>query len=485
MPDEPRLQHAALKPEQRVHPFPGFEPLTANFIYCPNQFFDVCLPNSSRGVVRLVAYMLHRTLGWLDRDGNPIRQQIDVSYQELVDRAGISRGAARKAIDEAVAAGFITRTRKGRAKASGESGETSQFTLRWDHGDRYLKNPDSFNGFFAGEGHRSPIPTAFFEHVLPHERLAVIKAVGTVLRHTVGYQNQFGGRRSQAALSYSYIQRYANLKHRPTLAAALRHAVAAGYIHRVTPGTFDPDGANRQPATYAVRWLEQAPSEPIGPKSEPALQDGFKIRTSNGSKTEPADRAKNRTIQITRKRNENDKQQPGSLPSAAAENQKAFLLLRKTGFDDQTARTLSRKRGLKEIQCQIHWIDARNPRDNRLGMLRRAIEDNWPKPPAVQHHENKGRIRQRETRHDAAWADQSKRAAEQQRQRIQQRDEMLSHWRRLSPSERKRHHAAAIEKAPSDLQRRRLRCHTDLDEPPTETLLMMAGSRAPAAGDSS
>ena len=35
-----------------------FQHLTANFIYCPNQFLDVCLPHSSRGVVRLVGYLL-------------------------------------------------------------------------------------------------------------------------------------------------------------------------------------------------------------------------------------------------------------------------------------------------------------------------------------------------------------------------------------------------------------------------------------------
>ena len=52
--------------------FQGFEPLTGNFLYCPNQFFEVCLPNYSRGVVRLVAFMLRKTLGWLDKDGNPI-----------------------------------------------------------------------------------------------------------------------------------------------------------------------------------------------------------------------------------------------------------------------------------------------------------------------------------------------------------------------------------------------------------------------------
>ena len=89
-------------------PFSGFEHLTANFIYCPNQFFDVCLSHSSRGVVRLVAYLLRRTLGWLDKNGEPIEQDISVSYTELVEHAGISRGAIRPAIDEAIQAGLVS-----------------------------------------------------------------------------------------------------------------------------------------------------------------------------------------------------------------------------------------------------------------------------------------------------------------------------------------------------------------------------------------
>jgi len=484
MPDASPLQQTAPNPKSQRQRFPGFEPLTSNFIYCPNQFFDICLPNHSRGVLRLVAYMLHRTLGWLDKDGNPICQQISVSYQELTTRAGVSRGAARKAIDEAVAAGFICCIRKGHPKARGQSGETARFMLQWHHATDYVKDAAAFKGFYAGEGHRSPVPTAFFEHVVPNERLAVIKVVGAVLRHTVGYQNQFGGRRSQAALSYSYIQRYANLKHRPTLAAALRHAVATGYIRRVNPGAFNPNGANRQPATYAVQWLDEATSTGVGSKTEPAASGQFKNRTSNGSKTEPADQPKNRTEEITSKRNNNCKQQRDALPTAAA-NQKAFLLLRKVGFDNDAACTLSQSRGLQEIKQQIDWIDSRNPRENKLGMLRRAIEGNWPKPPAIQQQQQKQHLRQREVRQQATWKSQQQQVDDQKRQRIQQREALLSRWRSLSRSERKRHHEAAIQQASSDLQRRRLRCHVDLDQPPTETLLTMAGSHFPTRGEPS
>ncbi len=36
--------------------FQGFAPPASNTSYTPNQFFDVCLPYSSRGCLRLVAY---------------------------------------------------------------------------------------------------------------------------------------------------------------------------------------------------------------------------------------------------------------------------------------------------------------------------------------------------------------------------------------------------------------------------------------------
>jgi hypothetical protein len=124
--------------------FDGFEPLTGNFVYCPNQFFDVCLPNYSRGVVRLVAFMLRETIGWLDKNGNPIKQNITVSYADLVNKAGVSRGAARKVIDEAVAGGFIRCTDAGHASERGVAGHAASFSLCWDAGEEYVKDLPSF-----------------------------------------------------------------------------------------------------------------------------------------------------------------------------------------------------------------------------------------------------------------------------------------------------------------------------------------------------
>src|SRR5438132_807233 len=102
MPKEPRGKEkttlAHWMTEQEA--FAGFAPPISNTTYTPNQFFDVCLPHYSRGVVRLVAYLIRRTLGWCDTDGNPQEEQIQVSYQEFIQRAGISREMIRDSIDE-------------------------------------------------------------------------------------------------------------------------------------------------------------------------------------------------------------------------------------------------------------------------------------------------------------------------------------------------------------------------------------------------
>ena len=47
--------------------------------------------------------------GWCDENGQPTEEQIQVSYDQLVRDAGISKGSLRKAIDEALGMNFIKR----------------------------------------------------------------------------------------------------------------------------------------------------------------------------------------------------------------------------------------------------------------------------------------------------------------------------------------------------------------------------------------
>lgn len=64
--------------------FQGFDYPDANFIYCPNQFFDVCLSNCSLIAFRLIGHVLYETHRWRDDDGNPRLVDIEVPQSQFV-----------------------------------------------------------------------------------------------------------------------------------------------------------------------------------------------------------------------------------------------------------------------------------------------------------------------------------------------------------------------------------------------------------------
>lgn len=448
--------------------FQGFEPLTANFIYCPNQFFDVGISNCSRGAIRLVAYILRKTLGYLDENGDPITQDVAVPYLDLARNAGISTRSIPAAIDEALKMGFICRVRAGKRSTSGQPAQTALYRLRWDNNAHYAKTRESFNGFFAGEGHRTPIPNTFFDHIIHHEKLSVIKVVATVLRYTVGYQNQFGQRRPSAPLSYSFIQKTANLKHRATLAEALRIALARGYIERTENGVFDPGGRTSRAARYGVKWLTEAKNRVSTAKTEPAKDDHSKNRTGSTAESEPKSHGKNRTARNT---NTNDtfKQQD------AAANSKTIELLQATGFDIQSARKLAESRGLAEIKRQIDWLKHRDPK-NPLGMLRRAIEEDWPEPIAARESKARQSAGKAQRKRNAALAAERKQSLASSERKQQSRSNRLITWTALPDGKKASYFTRAIELADSSSERALLKRHQDLANPPTQVLALVDDS---------
>ena len=137
-------------PEQ---PFTGFQSPTSNTTYTPNQFFDVVLPSASRGVVRLVAYMLRKTLGWSDAHGNPQEAQDSNLLPGTRDtHAGIAQSKIRAALDEAIAARYIQCLSTGHAHSCGTLGQSSVYEIRWDERDIYLTDPRSFRGSMQATG---------------------------------------------------------------------------------------------------------------------------------------------------------------------------------------------------------------------------------------------------------------------------------------------------------------------------------------------
>lgn len=433
--------------------FEGFQHLDANYIYCPNQFFEVCLRHHSRVCVRLVAYMLRRTLGWLDSHGNPITQDISISYLDLQRNARISTRSIPAAIAQAERGGFVECVTPGAPNASGQRGQTGCYKLRWNEIGNYTDDPAFFQGFFVGEGHRSPIPNGYFDVVIPCETLALSKVVGTVLRHTVGYQNQFGGRRSDAALPYSYLQKFANIKDRNTLAETLKDGTQKGYIRCVSEGHFDPNaGRQSRAATYAVNWLPKAEHNRDTAKTLPdKLRDG-KNPTEETAKTLLAQDGKNPTDKKTRLKN-TLKQQHDVLP-VAAEYLERFNLLKQVEFhgerfDERTALKLAQSRGLDEIKQQIAWLPKRKADRNPLGMLRSAIEQGWSAPIDVKERQ---RNRDAALKEKEAAAINTAQVAEVDRAKKElrrRREEALPEWNALPKDEQMMIEQAAFKRLDS------------------------------------
>lgn len=282
----------------------------------------------------------------------------------------------RSAIDEAIAAHFITCIGKPRPNKAGERAASGLYELKWDERHEYVKDPRRFRGFFAGEGNRTYIPNQFFDRVVPQESLAVLKVVGSIVRFSIGFQNKWGHRRRNVAVSYQHIQNYSRLKDRSTLSQAIESARNANYIERVEEGFFDPDaGRLSRAAVYAVKWLQPAADESNGRKTRPVetgITERSENQTGNGQKSRPAERSENQTDIEIKQTNKTLKQQE----TVAA----AFSKLRGEGFDTQAARAIASAHTLEGIERQIQWLPSRRVKSNRLGMLRTAIEQDWPEP---------------------------------------------------------------------------------------------------------
>jgi len=360
-------------------PFPGFARPTSNTTYTPNQFFDVCLPHRSRGCVRLVALLLRKTLGWCDEEGDPQVVHHVATYADFQE-AGINRSMIKSVLKEAMEHHFVQCVREPKQQRAGQEAVSGIYELKWDERPEYIKDPQQFRGFFAGEGNRTYIPNQFFDVVVQREPLAVVKVVGSVIRFSIGFQNKWGHRRQKVSLSYQHIQNYSRMANRTTLSDAIQHALQSNYIRVVERGYFDRNaGKTSKAAVYAIKWLYGEADFTHGWKNVPEDDEPLErseIRTGNGSKNVPEKRLEKRTDIEIKQRNKTLKQQK-MLPAEAAVS---FEKLKGTGFDERAARAIAERYPFDRIERQIYWIDQRSIRRNRLGMLRRAIEEDWARP---------------------------------------------------------------------------------------------------------
>lgn len=398
--------------------FSGYAPPTSSTTYTPNQFFDVVLPRASRGCLRLVAYLVRKTLGWSDEHGNPQNPEATVSYRELIENAGIGRGRIKEAIQEATENRYINCLRFGQPHRAGEEGFSALYSLRWDERESYVTDPDEFDGFFAGNGNLTHIPNGFFDYTIPTEPLALVKVVGVIIRNTIGFQTKYGFRRQQVELSFSDIMRKAGIASRSTVNIALKEAVEKNHICKVSEGYFDPRaGAESVAATYGIKWIDQDDTpprkavvefkSPNGSEIEPGDRfqnrtgkngtvpksnrgDGSKIEPANGTGIEPGTVPKsnqegfrNRTDIKTTRLNNLPKQQQQVEGDAVAVGSQELLsarMLIEAGFDFEAAASLASKHPLETIRRQLEWLPRRKATRNVLGLLRKAIEEDWQEP---------------------------------------------------------------------------------------------------------
>lgn len=380
-------------------PFRGFPAPRSNVTYVPNQYFDVVLPYSSRGVVRLVSYMIRKTLGWCDEEGNPRETEILIPYVDLEAHAGINRDMIRQAIEEATAANFIRCVRAARPKTKGQAAVSGLYELKWDdHGD-YTTDPSRFQGFYSRSGHRTYIPNAFLDRLVPNEPLSVIRVVGAVIRFSIGFENRFGHRRQKIALSYRQLHRRTRIASPRSLAQAVQTSLERNYIRRLQAGFFDLSAANlSKAAVYALKWEDSEPDElfdyrvaddrsekdsrpSVGKVKPGRLQNRSEKDSRVGRKSEAVDRSEKDSTKTIKPRNETSEIKQQQRSAAAVE---VLETLKGLGFRATDAAHLADTHIPERIRQQINWLERRNPSKNALGMLRRAIEENWPEPPQVE-----------------------------------------------------------------------------------------------------
>ncbi len=387
--------------------FSGFKLPTSSTTYTPNQFFDVVLPHASRGCLRLVAYIIRKTLGWSDEHGNPQNPNAHVTYRELIENAGISRGAIKEAIAEAMDKRFIDCLRFGQPHKAGEEGFSALYSLRWDEREEYVTSLPEFNGFFAGNGNLTHIPNQFFDFLVPREALAVVRVVGVIIRHTIGFQTKFGFRRQHVEMSFSEIMRRTGIASSSTISGALKTAIEGRYIRKVSEGVFDPEaGAMSKATTFGIFWEDSPQFEPeIGNGSKIEAEDRFKnrsgkietvqkskrgigseIEAENGPKIEVGtvqeskrEAFKNRSDIKTTNLNNPSKQQQTDV--VAGESGTLSLLVQKlmaVGLEGSKASEIVERFDRERIERQIDALPSRKIKSSRTGFLIRAIELDIP-----------------------------------------------------------------------------------------------------------
>ncbi len=292
MSDKHNNDEGSLLPFQRTQPaFRGFPEFRSNVLYCPKQFFSVVLPHSSVNCIRLVAYMLRKTLGWVDDSGEPLQEQHQFTYRELEASAGIVHSGLRKAINEALTSRFIACVQQARVQTRGVRAQSATYELRWDE-DQYTDELEEFHGFYLPQGYidregqnrigRKNIPNVFFDYLIRNENRGVIRVVGTLLWYSIDW-GKGGERRQPIRKSLRDLVELTQLD-KSSVVRALDEAEQREYVERLERGVFDLSGRRQSSTTlYGIHWTNEYVY----------THEGLPIEV-----TQPSERSKNATHSI-------------------------------------------------------------------------------------------------------------------------------------------------------------------------------------------
>jgi hypothetical protein len=407
--------------------FRGFPEFRSNVLYCPKQFFTVVVPNSSVNCIRIVSYMLRKTLGWVDESGEPIQERHEFSYRDLEQAAGVSHSRLREAVADALKSNFIRRIHKARVQTQGVRAQSGSYELRWDEA-QYSDQPEQFHGFYlqptyldrSGQTRlgRKNIPNVFFDYLVRNENRGVIRVVGTLLWYSIDW-GKGGERKQPVKKSLRDLVELTRLD-KSSVVRALDEAEKKRYVERIEKGVFDLSGEQRSSTTvYGIHWTNEytytydgilvevnVPSDRSQNATRGVLANAPKMQHGNSPRTIPkrdtrleGERSQNATPHAPKTRHEersqnatyvinnntstntsidnNSTDSPAPKPTSDAVAEKA---LTEAGFDKKTARSIASKSSVEVILQQVELLPKRRATKNRLGLLRRAIEENWAVP---------------------------------------------------------------------------------------------------------
>jgi hypothetical protein len=405
--------------------FRGFPDFRSNVLYCPKQLFTVVIPNSSVNCIRLVSYMLRKTLGWVNEAGDPIQEQHAFGYRDLEGDGGIVHSGLQKAITEALDRKFIGCVQTARMQVQGVRARSASYELLWNESS-YTDDIDKFAGFHLQASYidqdgqtrigRKNIPNVFFDYLVKNESRRVIRVVGTLLWYSIDWGK--GGERKQPVKKSLWDLVELTQLDKSNVVRALDEAQEKGYVERLERGVFDLSGRKESSTTvYGIHWTDEYTYTheglPVGVSSneertkkatQPVLVNAPKRRheaetgtlqksdtglagerskkaTQNAPETQHSERSKKATYviinkEITNTPINNSSDSPAPEPLVAAVAEEALL---KVGFDRKAARQLSSQYPAESILKQIEALPLRRP-SNPLGMLRHAITVDLPLP---------------------------------------------------------------------------------------------------------